>query len=546
MFRKKFLVFSILFLVLSCAKRGYITGGEKDKTPPKIVSSVPKNGTTDFNKKEIKIVFDEYIKVKDIQKQLITSPPMKNPLTIIPQGTASKFISIKINDTLQPNTTYSFNFGQSVADYNEGNPYPQLKYVFSTGKYVDSLSIEGIIKDSYEKETAPFVNVMLYEVNEKFKDSTIYKETPRYITNTLDSLKTFKIENIKAGKYKLVALKQTTNNYKYNPNKDKIGFYNQTISIPDKSIFEIELFKEKLAFKTKKPYQASGNRIIMGYDGDSKNLKIVTKHKSELLKSRFTKLADKDSVQVWIPTMKNDSIQLFAENDSYKKDYVVKIRNQRQDTLKIFVNEKTMKLNENFRISASIPLEKFDSSKMKLIKKDSSEVKFKTKYVDFNQNLELIFDPEPNSNYIFSMLPNAVEDYLGQKNDSMKIAFSTKSQADYGTLKVNLQNAKSFPVLVELTNLKGKTIATAYAEKNATVDFLFIEPDKYFLRAIYDLNKNKERDSGNFLKNIQPEETIHFPKEIEIRPNWDIDQAFDLSLKPPKIEKKIEKIIPKK
>lgn len=533
-------------MVLSCAKRGYITGGEKDKTPPKIVSSVPKNGTTDFNKKEIKIVFDEYIKVKDIQKQLITSPPMKNPLTIIPQGTASKFISIKINDTLQPNTTYSFNFGQSVADYNEGNPYPQLKYVFSTGKYVDSLSIEGIIKDSYEKETAPFVNVMLYEVNEKFKDSTIYKETPRYITNTLDSLKTFKIENIKAGKYKLVALKQTTNNYKYNPNKDKIGFYNQTISIPDKSIFEIELFKEKLAFKTKKPYQASGNRIIMGYDGDSKNLKIVTKHKSELLKSRFTKLADKDSVQVWIPTMKNDSIQLFAENDSYKKDYVVKIRNQRQDTLKIFVNEKTMKLNENFRISASIPLEKFDSSKMKLIKKDSSEVKFKTKYVDFNQNLELIFDPEPNSNYIFSMLPNAVEDYLGQKNDSMKIAFSTKSQADYGTLKVNLQNAKSFPVLVELTNLKGKTLATAYAEKNATVDFLFIEPDKYFLRAIYDLNKNKERDSGNFLKNIQPEETIHFPKEIEIRPNWDIDQAFDLSLKPPKIEKKIEKIIPKK
>lgn len=129
--------FLIVFLVVgfsvfmnSCAKRGTITGGLKDTIPPKIITSSPENYKTDFKETEIKIVFDELIKIKDISKQLIISPPMKTAPIIVPQGSASKFISIKIQDTLQENTTYSFNFGQSITDNNEGNPYSQFKYVF--------------------------------------------------------------------------------------------------------------------------------------------------------------------------------------------------------------------------------------------------------------------------------------------------------------------------------------------------------------------------------------------------------------------------------
>ena len=125
------LFFGSLLLLPSCAKRGFITGGAKDTIAPKITSSSPENYTTNFSGKEIKIVFDELIKVKDINKQLIISPPMKKQPIIVPQGSASKFISIKIQDTLQPNTTYSFNFGQSITDNNEGNPYSQFRYVFN-------------------------------------------------------------------------------------------------------------------------------------------------------------------------------------------------------------------------------------------------------------------------------------------------------------------------------------------------------------------------------------------------------------------------------
>jgi hypothetical protein len=525
------LVCCLLLLVVSCAKRGTITGGDKDVTPPKITFSSPKNLSTNFDKKVIKITFDEYIKVKDVQKQLIVSPPMKIPVTVIPQGSASKFISIKINDTLKPNTTYSFNFGQSIIDYNEGNAYPQLKYVFSTGPYIDSLSIEGFIKDSYEKITPTYVNVMLYEVDEKYTDSLIYKTTPRYITNTLDSLKTFKIENIKAGQYKLVALKEGTSNYKFDPNKDKIGFYNTTITIPDASVFELELFKEESVFKTKKPFQASGNRIVMGYEGNIKDLKIITKHNGSFLKSKMTKMPEKDSIQIWLPTMKNDSVQVAIERGKYKKDYVVRIKNQRQDTLKL-TNSKnsTISLKDNFVINATVPLEKFDIKKMSLIKKDSSKVDFKTNYDEFNQNLELIFTKEPDEKYTFLMLPKAVEDYLGKANDSTKFVFSTRNTSDYGNLKINLQNVKSYPVIVELTDKTGKILASAYTEKEPSVEFLLLDPLSYSVRVIYDENKNKLRDTGNYLEKRQPEKVVHYPTEIDVRANWDVEQAFDLNI----------------
>lgn len=523
-------VFCTLLVVVSCAKRGTITGGDKDITPPKITSSFPENFSTNFNKNTIKITFDEYVKIKDLQKQLIISPPMKTPITVLPQGSASKYITIKINDTLKPNTTYSFNFGKSIVDYNEGNPYSQLKYVLSTGTFIDSLSVEGIIKDSYEKNTDKSVNVMLYEVDEKYTDSIIYKQTPRYITNTSDSLKSFKIENIKAGKYKLVALKEISDNYKFDPNKDKIGFYNQIISVPDKSIFELELFKEEAKFKTKKPFQASGNRIIIGYEGNAKNIKIETRQNGNVIKTRLTKFNNKDSIQVWFAPIKKDSIQFDIENGKYKKDYIVKMKNQRQDSLKLTSKQNgIINFKENFTISTKTPLNKFDVTKMILTKKDSSKVNFKTNYDEYNQHFEVLFAKEPEEKYTFSLLPNAIEDYLGQKNDSLAFKFSTKNTSDYGNLKINLKNVKSFPVIVELTDNVGKIIATEYSETSPIIEFLLVEPQKYSLRVIYDENKNKQRDTGSYLESRQPEEVVHFPTEIDVRANWDVIQDFDLS-----------------
>ena len=297
----KYIYLLLLLVVVSCAKRGSITGGLKDTIAPVLKASFPKNFSTNFTGNEIKLTFDEYIKLKDLKKQLIISPPMKNEPLISPL-TSSKYITIKINDTLKPNTTYSFNFGQSIADNNEGNPLNQFKYIFSTGNNIDSLAIGGKIKDAYNKAVESFVSVMLYEVNDTYKDSIVYNETPRYVTNTLDSLKTFRLENIKAGKYLLVAMKDYNNNNKYNPKKEKIGFHREFITIPNDTVYELELFKETLPFKAFKPNQVSGNRLVMPYEGNihlaNERPKIVLKNKDEIIPTIVTQLPKKDRKSV--------------------------------------------------------------------------------------------------------------------------------------------------------------------------------------------------------------------------------------------------------
>jgi len=538
-----FLFLFVLFMV-SCAKRGSITGGLKDTLAPVLKSSYPKNFSTDFKGTEIKLTFDEFVKLKDIKKQLIISPPMKNEPLILPT-TASKTITVKINDTLQPNTTYSFNFGQSIEDNNEGNPYNQFKYVFSTGSIIDSLSISGTVKDAYTKDVESFVSVMLYEVNDKCTDSVVYKEYPRYITNTLDSLKTFKLENLKAGNYLIVAMKDYGSNNKFNPNKDKIGFNKQFIIVPTDSLFELKLFKEVPPFKAQKPYQASGNKIVLPYEGKAKGITLALKNNTTDLPTIITQFPKKDSIQIWFKPLKTDSLSLAVSKGNYSKNFSFKVKEQKKDSLNIgTLQNSDSGFRDKFTLESATPLTKIDNSKIKLITKDSTAVVFTTKYDEFTQRLQFDFKKDFEENYTIQLMPGALIDYLDQSNKALTFKLSTKSQADFGNLKVNLQNVKRFPVLVQLTNKTGEVLATEYSESKTIVEFNLIDPALFSLRAIYDDNKNKEWDTGNYLEKRQAEEVIYFSKEIDVRANWDVEQVFDLSI--PYSPEPIKKVKPKK
>lgn len=530
MLRKLILIVIIGTLSFSCAKRGTITGGDKDILPPKILSSNPKNLSTQFKNNTIKIVFDEYVKLKDIQKQLIVSPPMEKMPTVMPQSGTSKYLTVKLNDSLKANTTYTLNFGQSVVDNNEGNAFPQLKYVFSTGNYVDSLYVRGTIKDAFFKKPDNFVTVMLYEVNEKYNDSTVFKEKPMYISNTLDSLKTFKIENIKAGKYKLFALKEKDNNYKFNPKTDKIAFYEKEIIVPDTSFFELKLHKEKLPFAAKKVTQASGNKLWLGFEGKAEETIVKMFQNDTEIPIKITPFENKDSIQIWYKNIALDSISVQVKQQNFEKIFKLLLKNQKKDTLKITNKNQQILINKSVKFSASNPIEKWDESKMQLFKKDSIKVSFKIKCLENKQEIVLEFEKEENQKYKFKAFPGAFEDFVGQKNDSLKFNFETQLTSDYGTLKLNLSNVKSYPVLVELTNANGDTFENKYIENGNIVEFLFLEPKKYFIRAIYDTNKNKTWDTGNYLQKQQAEEVIYFKTDIDIRANWDVDQNFDLKV----------------
>lgn len=528
----------ILFItvaLLSCAKRGSITGGLKDTIAPVLVGSSPKNMSTNFNGSKIHIDFDEYIKIKDVNKQLIISPPMQYQPTIIPSGSASRYIDITIKDTLKPNTTYSFNFGQSIIDNNEGNPYSQFKFIFSTGAYIDSLSQNGSIKDAYDRKVDNFVTVMLYEANETFTDSTIYKEKPRYVTNTLDSMVNFSLQNLKEGKYHLFALKDVNNNYIYNPKVDKIAFLNKPITIPGDSTYILKLFKEKGAYRALKPTLATANRLYVPYEGkDPRGITATVKNagNDEAYKTLVTNVADKDSVQIWLPrNIKADSLQVtMTKNDSLKK-FTVKYKALKEtDSLTLEAVQKGgLHFRETFTLKTSTPLITIDKSKIFVVDKDSLGVPFTHKYDDFNQKLELGFVKEENQKYTVTLMPGALTDFYDKANDTLSYKLNTRSYDVYGNMRVNIQNVKRFPVIVELLDAKGKLYTSAYSEGETVVDFENVEPRDYVLRIIYDDNKNREWDTGDYRILLQPEEVIYFPKDITVGEQWDVEETFPLT-----------------
>jgi hypothetical protein len=172
-----------------------------------------------------------------------------------------------------------------------------------------------------------------------------------------------------------------------------------------------------------------------------------------------------------------------------------------------------------------------DNSKIKFINKDSIAVAFTTKYDEFNQELFFDFKKEPSEKYTIRLFPGALTDIAEQTNDTLVFRTSTKTLEDYGNLKVVLKNVKRFPVILELTNTKGVTIATRYTDKADTkIEFNTLEPNLFSLRLIYDDNNNKEWDSGNYLEKRQAEEIVYFSKEIDVRANWDVEQVFDVSI----------------
>lgn len=516
--------------MLGCANRGNVSGGEKDTEPPVIIRTTPENFSTNFNNKEIKIYFNEYVKLKDLRKQLIVSPPMEYDLTITPMGSASKTITVVINDTLQDNTTYAINFGQSIVDNNEDNPYDFYRYVFSTGATIDSLSVSGTITDALKRNADQFVSVMLYPIDSTFKDSTIYKTKPKYITNTLDSTTTFKIENIKEGRYKLIALKDENSNYTYEPKFDKIGFYNSEITIPSDSSFHLKLFKEELDFKVFRPSQIGEQRIVFPYQGNFENMKVkAVSRLPESFTSAVTKDPEADSIYYWYkPKFEIDSVTFVVTRRTYRDTLVHRIKSEKADSLTISALQSgTLSFNEDFTIEGSTPLASYDEAKINIIDKDSVEVPFKVIRDSIYNRYSIQFEKNEGQKYFINMMPEAVTDFFGTSNDTLNFNLNTRLKSNYGNIRINLQNA-SLPIIVQLVDDRNEIKYERLAKTSPVVDFSDLQPRTYYLRAIYDVNNNGKYDTGSYLQQRQPERVSYLAEPIEVRANFDFIIDFRL------------------
>ena len=524
------IVFLFLLSFTDCAKKGRPSGGLRDTIAPVILRSAPENFTINFKNNEIRITFDEFIKLKDISKELIISPPLKYAPIITPLS-VSKVLKIKILDTLKDNTTYSFNFGNSILDNNEGNLFPNYKYVFSTGSYIDSLTLKGTAVDALLPKTDFPTTVALYQVDQSYKDSLVFLEKPTYITTTLDETNNFELSNLKQGTYQLIALKEQTRNYTFQPKTDKIGFYKDLITIPTDSLFELRLFKEVPDFKPTRPKLESSNRISFGYEGKTDNYQItLLTPMQDDFQYQVLKQPGRDTLNFWFkPKVTKDSLVFVTKNKLQIDTTTVRFRELYSDSLRLTaINDRLISLGDTLKLKANTPLVAINSEKISVVTKDSLAIDFVAQINTKENAAQIVFDKQEEQLYSITLRNGALTDYLSNTNDSIVYRQQVKPIADFASLNLTLDNADEFPLLIELIDEKFKVVKQTYLEANAPVFFEHITPGKYFIRLIVDQNKNKIWDPGNFLDKLAPERVVYYPSIIELRANWSWSETFTL------------------
>ena len=524
------IVFLFLLSFTDCAKKGRPSGGLRDTIAPVILRSAPENFTINFKNNEIRITFDEFIKLKDISKELIISPPLKYAPVITPLS-VSKVLKIKILDTLKDNTTYSFNFGNSILDNNEGNLFPNYKYVFSTGSYIDSLTLKGTAVDALLPKTDFPTTVVLYQVDQSYKDSLVFLEKPTYITTTINETNNFELSNLKQGTYQLIALKEQTRNYTFQPKTDKIGFYKDHITIPTDSLFELRLFKEVPDFKPTRPKLESSNRISFGYEGKTDNYQITLLTPMEDdFQYQVLKQPGRDTLNFWFkPKVTKDSLVFVTKNKLQIDTTTVRFRELYSDSLRLTaINDRLISLGDTLKLKANTPLVAISSEKISVVTKDSLAIDFVAQINTKENAAQIVFDKQEEQLYSITLRNGALTDYLSNTNDSIVYRQQVKPIADFASLNLTLDNADEFPLLIELINEKFKVVKQTYLETNAPVFFEHISPGKYFIRLIVDQNKNKIWDPGNFLDKLAPEKVVYYPSIIELRANWSWSETFTL------------------
>ena len=207
----------LLLTIFSCARMGSPDGGWYDETPPKILGTSPANGSDDVNSKKVTILFNEFVKLDNPTEKVVVSPPQLEAPEVKVSG---KRITVALQDSLKPNTTYTIDFSDAITDNNEGNPLGNYTYSFSTGNRIDTMEVAGYVLEAQNLEPIKGILVGLYS---NLNDTAFQHEPMMRIART-DGNGHFVIKGVAKGDYRIYALQDMDGNYKFNQPGEKIAF----------------------------------------------------------------------------------------------------------------------------------------------------------------------------------------------------------------------------------------------------------------------------------------------------------------------------------
>ena len=529
-------LFVICILAFSCARVGSPVGGPKDTLAPKFLSS--NIDTTRVNVKrdirELRLDFDEYISLKDINKNLIISPPIKNIKRILPSNIANKFILIQWEDTLQANTTYNFNFGNSIADNNEANILRYFNFAFSTGEKLDDLYVSGEISDAtaIKKKTETNENklvVGLYQV----KDTINYRQKPYYITK-VDDDGYYELNYLSPGKYKIIAFDDENGNSVYDPGKEKIGFQKEPIDV-EKSIsgLNMKIYPSKKPLKYQEMKEIPGG-ILMTFTGNPDEVKVLSVNE-KLQDIKVTHRPKSDSVRIWFDAEKNGLGQTATDNLKFSYDIGVK-----QDTVSMFYkyNKKnamdldnggaSLAPNADFIVRSAYIIDKISPEKWSLKKDSLTTQEFTAKISETNPyEIQIHSDFVSGKKYQLIIPKETVSSFYAKNTQSKGFDFEVGKVEDFGSLEFTLVNAPTANYWIQLLDSSEKVIYSKYTTGNK-IKFDILKPEEYIVRILVDNNGNKYWDEADFTTETFAEDSYIFYKKAVVRALWETREDWDL------------------
>ena len=535
--------FSLLMLtiltVISCARQGSPTGGPKDETPPVFLKADPDTLATnvDVNLQEATINFDEYILLKEYSKNVVVSPSFQIPPIVTPQALAKKNISIKFQEPLLPNTTYSFNFGDAIQDFNENNKLSNFQYVFSTGSFIDSLKVTGRVNSSYDFKLPEKILVGLYKVDSTYKDSIILQKKPYYIARANDKGE-YQLNYLASGKYKLIAFEDKVENVMYDYGKERLAFHNEPIELNANQQINLNLFNQKPDYRKPEASFKQEGLIVFKTTGATDDVTITPVGK-EFKTAYIQKFPKQDSINFWfnpkVDTIVGRSAKLnFKVQHKDQIDEVSALYSKSNTERKLefkAINDQKLAPNKPFKIQANAPIKSLDLSKIYVFK-DTLSIPFKVSIDTVNaQNLNFAFEKNLDEKFEVNIYPNALTDVLGEKNDTLAYPIKMGTRGDFGHLKLTLQNTPSKPFILQFlkTDKDFTVIEEIYNPANKNYfEFNFIEPGEYLFRLLVDENENGKWDTGDYLSGKQPEPIYLYPEPIKIRAMWDATETWVL------------------
>ncbi|GAA0891984.1 Ig-like domain-containing protein [Fulvivirga kasyanovii] len=327
-------------LFSACANQTAPTGGEKDEIPPVLVSSIPAQGELNFKGKEIVLTFDELIKTDNPKEQFLITPRIKDEYEI--KYRKNKVI-IEFEKPLQDSTTYSINFREGIKDLTEGNPADTLKLAFSTGSYLDSLSISGYVYELMTNTKAADITIAIYEANDTLD---VFNSPPVYYTKT-DAAGLYNIDNLKNASYKIYAFEDKNKNLTLESKSEKYGFVSEIVRL-DSNISKLDipiqlLDVRDLELQSTRPsgttYNLKYNKHVTDYD-----LKSIDT--TSVVYSNFTD-ASHNTIQIFDTGNYSDTLAIsIRATDSLQHDIFDSVR---------FKFEPTQRKPADFTLKATLP-----------------------------------------------------------------------------------------------------------------------------------------------------------------------------------------------